>query len=93
MYSSVGTVVDRPGLVARLVRAIQSIIEVILLFFKTILDPQAASDFTERQQRRRRTVGGQKLGGGAFSRAPRSGPRIAGLSDLKDAGGNCAAGA
>ena len=88
---SVGAVVDRPGLVARLVRVIQNIIEVILLFFKTILDPQAASEFTERQQRRQRTVGGHKLGGGTYPQ--RSGPRIAGLGDLKDAGGNCAAGA
>jgi len=66
-------------------------VDVIALFFKTIFDPTAAREMVEMQQRRQQRSSGYKVGGSGGSQ--RRGPRIAGLSDFKDAGGNCAAGA
>jgi hypothetical protein len=67
------------------------------VFFKTIFDPKAADEYTERKSK---GVGGYTGGGGApgggggGGRGPTyRGARIAGLGDLRDASGNCAAGA
>ena len=91
MIQTIGTVTDKPGPVTALIRWLQKILDVIALFFKTIFDPAAARDMIERQQSRQRHSTGYKIGGS--SGTERRGPRIAGLSDFKDAGGNCAAGA
>lgn len=79
----------------------QGIWAFIVVFFKTILDPKAADDYVARRKRASDggSVGGKPGGkpGGGGGGGPRGptyrGPRIAGLSDLRDAGGNCAAGA
>ena len=91
MSYDTGTVTDKPGPLTTLIRWLQKILDVIALFFKTIFDPAAARDMIERQQGRQRHSAGYKIGGS--SGTERRGPRIAGLSDFKDAGGNCAAGA
>lgn len=87
----VGNITDSPGPLTALVRWFQRILDVIVLFFKTIIDPTAAREMVEKQQRRQKSSSGYKLGGSVGTQ--RRGPRIAGLSDFKDAGGNCAAGA
>ena len=88
IYYTGGIVEKRSqGPIEYCIQAVKNLIALILLFFKTIIDPSAASHVIEKQENRRRSTG-VKLGG----ERPR-GPRIAGLSDLKDAGGNCAAGA
>jgi hypothetical protein len=86
-----GAVVEKAGLLTRLVQFVQELVRLVLLFFKTIVDPNAAKLELEKRQKRQERKGGVKLGGATGSRGP--GPRIAGLSDFKDAGGNCAAGA
>ena len=58
---------------------ITSIVNFFIFFFKTILNPSAADDYAKRSRR-----GGGP--GGGPPRPPR-GPRITGLSDLRDAGG------
>jgi len=86
-----GSITDRPGPLTALIRWFQRVLDVIVLFFKTIIDPTAAHEVVEKQQRRRQSSSGYKLGGSVGTQ--RRGPRIAGLGDFKDAGGNCAAGA
>jgi hypothetical protein len=69
------------------------------VFFKTIIDPKAADEYTERKSKGSGGYTGGSGGGGGPSgggggRGPTyRGARIAGLGDLKDASGNCAAGA
>lgn len=77
--------------VASILESLKRFLELIIVFFKTIFDPNAATTLTDRQQRRER-ASGYKVGGPS-SGTVRRGPRITGLSDLRDAGGNCAAGA
>ncbi len=86
-----GTVSTKP-LFRRLQEFFRDLVNLVLLFFKTILDPQAGHVELERRRKRQERSGGVKLGGSAgVSGAVR--PRVIGLSDFKDAGGNCAAGA
>lgn len=82
----------------RIVALFWSIIDFIVFFFKTIIDPKAAEDYAKRSNKGR--GGGSSTGGGGGGpsgggppRPPYRGPRITGLGDLRDAGGNCAAGA
>lgn len=67
------------------------LVDVVVVFFRTFLDPSAADDFARRQSNRRGGGGPggppkPPPGGGGYGR------RIAGLNDLRDASGNCAAG-
>lgn len=91
IHTLAGAIADAPGPVTALIRWFQKLLDVITLFFKTIIDPTAARDMIEQQQRRQQRTSGFKLG--STVQGQRRGPRIAGLSDFKDAGGNCAAGA
>ncbi len=87
-----GTVSNTKPLLRRLQEFIRDLFNLVLLFFKTILDPQAAQLELERRRKRQERASGVKLGGSrGGSGAGR--PRVIGLSDFKDAGGNCAAGA
>lgn len=90
-----GQVVHGNGpLVHRIVALFWSIIDFIVFFFKTIVDPKAAEDYAKRKNKGR--GGGSSTGGGGGGGPPRppyGGPRITGLGNLRDAGGNCAAGA
>ncbi len=68
------------------------------MFFKTIFDPKAADEYTARKSKGFGGYtgggGGSAPGGGGGGRGPTyRGARIAGLGDLRDASGNCAAGA
>jgi len=77
---------------------LRGIIEFLTVFFKTIFDPTAADEYTERKRKGSGGFstgsGGGGAGGGGGGRGPTyRGARIAGLGDLRDAGGNCAAGA
>ncbi len=60
---------------------ISSLIAWFVLFCRTILNPAAAQDHANR-----RRGGGRGGGGGGGPPRPR-GPRITGLSDLRDASG------
>ena len=81
---------SRPFGVQIILDFIRSILDFIFVFFKTLFDPSAADDFSRRQSNRRGGGGGPPKpppgGGGGYGR------RIAGLSDLRDASGSCAAG-
>lgn len=86
-----GTFSKKP-LLKRIQEFFQELFALVVLFFKTILDGQAAEQELEKRRKRQERGSGVKLGG------PRPGnsgprPRIVGLGDFKDAGGNCAAGA
>ena len=90
---------NRPFGVHTLVAFFWSVIDFLVFFFKTIIDPKAAEEYAKRRNKGR--GGGSSTGGGGPSggsgggppRPPYRGARITGLSDLRDAGGNCAAGA
>ena len=71
---------------ASFLESLKRFLELIIVFFKTLFDPNAATNLTDRQQRRER-ASGYKVGGPG-SGAVRRGPRITGLSDLRDAGGS-----
>ena len=85
----------------RIISFFKKLIEIIVFFFKTIIDPKASDDFVQKQQRsaaRAASSSGTGTGGKAaqksIPRRPFGGPgRIMGLGDLRDASGNCAAGA
>ncbi|EFN57467.1 expressed protein [Chlorella variabilis] len=68
---------------------VTGIVNFIMYFFRTILNPSAAQEYSGRS---RRGGGGGGGPGGGPPRPPR-GPRITGLSDLRDAGGAAACGA
>lgn len=98
--SPAGQVVTHQPFLRRLVAWFKGIVALITVFFKTILDPKAADDYVTRRKRSSgggsaggKPGGGGGGGGGGPPRPNYRGPRIAGLSDLRDAGGNCAAGA
>lgn len=93
VYIRRGTVTQQPSgfSLASILETLKRLFELIIVFFRTIFDPNAATTLTDRQQRRERAIG-YKVGGSS-SGTVRRGPRITGLSDLRDAGGNCAAGA
>ena len=78
-----------PALGLRAILAfLQGIIQFIIFFFKTLTNSSAANEYTAK-----RRGGGGGGGGGGPPRPPR-GPRITGLSDLRDAsGGACRTGA
>ncbi|KAL4425729.1 hypothetical protein ABPG75_009745 [Micractinium tetrahymenae] len=65
-----------------ILRFIQGIINFVLFFFRTILNPTAADDYAARNRR----GGGGGSGGGGGPRPPR-GARFTGLGDLRDASG------
>lgn len=69
-----------PGMVA----FFRWLLNLIVVFFKTIIDPQAASQIQGRSR-----SSGNYVGGGP----PGSGPRVSGLSNLRDASGAAACGA
>lgn len=83
----------------RIISFFKKLIEIIVFFFKTIIDPKASDDFVQKQQRSAaRAASSSGTGGKAaqksIPRRPFGGPgRIMGLGDLRDASGNCAAGA
>lgn len=66
---------------------VQGFINFIIYFFKTILNPGAADEYAGRSRR------GSGGGGGPGGGGPPRGPRITGLSDLRDASGAAACGA
>jgi hypothetical protein len=72
-----------PGMVA----FFRWLLNLIIVFFKTIIDPQAA---TQIQGSSRSRSSGNYVGRG---RPPGSGPRVSGLSNLRDASGAAACGA
>lgn len=67
---------------------LQAIVNFFIFFFKTIMNPSAADDYTKRSGR----GGGGSGGGGGGPPRPR-GPRITGLADMRDASGAAACGA
>lgn len=89
------------GLGHRIVSFFQKLIEIILFFFKTIIDPKASDEFVQKQQRNAARASSTNGAGTkptaqhSMARRPwgGSGRRIVGLGDLRDASGNCAAGA
>lgn len=86
-----GTVSTKP-LLRRIQEFFRDLVNLVLLFFKTILEPQAAQTELERRRKRRERSSGVKIGGSTAGSGTGR-PRVVGLSDFKDAGGNCAAGA
>ena len=90
--------VQSPPWKTKLINFFHSIINFIVIFFKTIYDPKAADDYIKKREKGTKggfsITGGSGNGGGGGGGPPRPPTRrIAGLSDLRDAGGNCAAGA
>ena len=90
-----GAVVNKPPFLTRLKDQVLTILNLLLLFLKTIFDPTAAQHELEKRRKRQERGSGTKLGGGSGtgSGIRPGGARILGLNDFKDAGGNCAAGA
>jgi uncharacterized membrane protein YgcG len=97
-----GQALARPPLLARLTAFFARLWELVAFFFRTIFDPTAADEFSAKGARRGGVFGagggGGKPGGGGGGPGfgggggPR-GPRVSGMSALRDAGGDCAAGA
>jgi len=90
-----GAVVTKAPFVARVKEFVRELWALALLFFRTIFDPAAAQHELEKRRKRQERGNGTKLGGpsGTGPGIRPGGARILGLSDFKDAGGNCAAGA
>lgn len=84
--AAAGQVVHGPGPALGLraiLRFLQAIINFVVFFFKTILNPGSAEEYAQRS---RKGGGGSGPGGGG-PRPPPRGPRITGLGDLRDASG------
>lgn len=75
-YVRGGQVVDQPGLMTRLVRALQGLLAWIMLFFSTIFNPDV-SHIKKNDPPPRRGPDGSGGGGG--------GPRVYGMGNLKSA--------
>lgn len=86
MYVRRGHVGPQPGKfsIPGVVGFFKWLLNLIIVFFKTIIDPQAAS-----QIQGSRRSSGNYIGGGR----PGSGPRVSGLANLRDASGAAACGA
>jgi hypothetical protein len=94
VYVRNGQIVHRPSGWQRVVAFLSAVVDFIVYFFKTIFDPSAAQELARKRNRHKPSFGGS--GGGQGPGAPpppRGPPRISGMSQLRDAGGNCAAGA
>lgn len=87
---------------AKIIRWFASLIELFLFFFRSIIDVSAAEEFSKKKRGGYRGgysgSGNGGGGGGDGGNPPRKpppprGPRIMGLGDIRNAGGNCAAGA
>ena len=65
-----------------IVKLFQAILNFLVFFFKTLLNPSAVNEYAQRNRRSDGSGGAPPKPGG-----PR-GPRVTGLGDLRDAGGS-----
>jgi len=63
-----------------------AVVDFLVFFFKTIFDPKAADEYAAKRNRRSGRGGGGPQGGPP--KPPPYRPRVAGFSDLRDAGGS-----